>query len=525
MKNKMMKSLMAMVMATSMFMSVIPCVASEKAASITLTGWGSWTFEESTGNTSYSNQFLWKEVAERLGINVEWTTVPSADKSAKFSLMMSDAANLPDIVVDMDPLTYEEFGRDGAFITLNEYINEETMPNLWNLLEEYPDALASITSADGNIYFFPRIMEESTRYWAGTFMREDFLEEVGLGIPTTIDEFYQALVAIKEGIDTVEYPLSIGMDSLKTFVWSWEVGARGRGTGTTDDAYIKDGKIAYGPTDDAYREALIWLNQLYEEELLNPDWNSLQDSDMRTNILNKATAVAEGSFSGIMSTYNSLLKEDGQGEVLTTIEPLIGPNGFQTRQGHHTAIDVSYGLGVTASCSDIDATIRMIDYLYSDEGRELVYYGVEGETFTKDGDTYTFTENVTTSDLGVLTYLNNYSANTSCYPTAMLTEFYHSTLSEKAQAGNVKTTEIGEANDIRMPALRYDEDEISKINVINTDLNAYVDEYFANFVNGVYDVTDDGVWQEYLKGFDSLRLEELLSYYQAAYERWVSAME
>lgn len=102
-------------------------------------------------------------------------------------------------------------------------------------------------------------------------------------------------------------------------------------------------------------------------------------------------------------------------------------------------------------------------------------------------------------------------------------DFYHSTLSAKAAEGNVKLTALGEANDLRMPSLRYTEEEIAEVNTILVDLNAYVDEWFALFVNGTRDVADDATWQEYLNGFNGRRLDELMGYYNAAYARWTAA--
>ena len=95
-------------------------------------------------------------------------------------------------------------------------------------------------------------------------------------------------------------------------------------------------------------------------------------------------------------------------------------------------------------------------------------------------------------------------------------DFYHSTLSAKAAEGNVKLTALGEANDLRMPSLHYTEEEIAEVNTILVDLNAYVDEWFALFVNGTRDVA-------YLNGFNGLRLDELMGYYNAAYARWTAA--
>ncbi|MBR4441884.1 MAG: extracellular solute-binding protein [Clostridia bacterium] len=515
-----MKKLLAVILSLAIVLSLGAGMALADDAK-TIAAWGAFTFSDQTGITSYSEQYLWQAVEERLGIKVDWTTVPSSDKKTMFSLVMADPSQLPDMLVDMDPLTWEEFGRIGALQALNDYITPELMPNLCALIAQDPEIKAAITSADGNIYFFPRIMEAPTRYWNGYFIREDFLAECGLEVPTTTQEFYDACAAIKEKIDTVDYPISMNADQLKNFVYSWDTGARGVGLDSTGDAYITEaGDIAYGPIQDSYREALVFLRSLNADGLLNPDWNSLSGGDIRTDIVSKTAAVCAGSFSGVMSTYNGLLIADGQGEALTYMEPLYGPEGKRAWQSHHTAIDVSYGGAISSTCSDVESVLKVFDYLYSDEGRETVYWGVEGKTFNMVDGKHVFTDDVTSSDLGVLSYLNNYSGNTSCYPSAMITEFYRATLSDKAGLGNAAITEIGQAHDIRMPALRYTEDEITEVNTILVDLNAYVDEWFALFINGTKDVSSDADWEEYKAGFGGLRLEELMGYYEKAYARF-----
>lgn len=520
-----MKKLLSMLLVLMLSISCLPWGACAENVK-TVKGWGAWTFNDQSGITSYSQQLLWQQIEERLDVAVDWTTASGAEKTTMFSLAMADSGNLPDFFLDMNPLNYEEFGRMGALQALNEYITPEKMPNLCALLEQNPQVLASITSADGNIYFLPRIMEEPTRYWNGLFVREDYLTAVGKTVPTTTDEFYEAMSAIKEGIEGVDYPVSMDVEALKTFVWAWNIGARGTGCSTTDDAYIKDGQVAYGPVDDKYRDALVYLNQLHAAGLINPDWGTMVAGDVRTDIVSGTAAVCQGSFSGIMSTFNGLLSADGKGEPLTYIDPMIGSTGERAWQGHHTAIDVGVGGAITSTCSDVDRVLKVFDYLYGDEGRELVYWGVEGETYTRNEQgEHRFTDKVTTSELGVLNYLNSFSACTSLYPTSMLTEFYHATLSGKAVEGNMSITAVGQANDIRMPALRYTEEEISEVNTILVDLNAYVDEHFALFVNGTRDVSDDAVWQAYIAGFGGLRLDELMGYYTAAYERWQAIAE
>lgn len=518
-----MKKWLAFLLALCLVLTCVPAMTLAEDVK-TVTAWGSFTFNDQTGLTSYSEQLLWKTVEERLGVKVEWETVSGADKQTKFSLLMA-GGDLPDFLVDMDPLTWEEFGRMGALIPLNDYITPEKMPNFTAIVAEDPAVKASITSADGNIYFLPRAMPAATGYWNGQFIRKDLLEAAGKEVPTTVEELYDVLVAIKAAVPECTAPIAMNMNEIKTLVWAWGVGSRGTGLATADDAYVtSEGTLAYGPVQDDYREALKFINKLYEDGLLTPDWNSIDGTTKRTNIMTKVSAMCQGSFSGVMSTWNNLLIADGQGEQLVPIAPLKGTNGKQAYQGHHTSIDVSYGLAISSMCEDVDTVISVVDYLYGPEGSELVYYGVEGETFTKDADgNYTFTEKVTSSELGTLVYLNNYSGNTSCYPSHMITEFYRATLSPAAAAGNAVQTEIGTANDIRMPSCRYTEAEIAEVNAICVDLNAYVDEHFSLFVNGDLDVEDDAVWQKYIDGFNGLRLDELMGYHNDAYTRWLAA--
>ncbi|HML46880.1 MAG TPA: extracellular solute-binding protein [Clostridia bacterium] len=513
-----MKRTLAVLLTIAMCMAMVAGLGVAAAEEpTTVRGWGAFSFNDQTGITGYEQQLAWQQIEQRLGIKVEWTTVSGVDRETQFSLVMA-SGDLPDFFVDINPLFFEEFGRKGALIALNDVI--EGMPNLQALLALDDEALPSITSADGNIFFLPRLLEPATRYWPGLFIRKDYLEQVGLGVPTTTEEYKAALIAVKAGVEKCTMPLTGDQATLKTLVWPFGVGSRGTGTGNTDDAFIDNGAVAYGPTDSRYREALTYISGLYAEGLIEPEWNS--GNQARTNIVTGASASTAGSFSGVLSTYNGLLVADGQGEVLTYVKPLIGPAGVQTWQGHHTSIDLGYGMAITSTSKKVDTVAKLFDYTYGDEGRELIYWGVEGETFQVADGERTFTEKVASSPLGVLTYLNNYSANTSCYPSALILKFYHATLSPIAREGNLAETELGQAYDIRMPAVRYTEDESAEVNTILADLNPYVDENFAAFVTGRKDISSDAEWESYVAGFSGLRLDELMGYYSDAYARFVA---
>lgn len=484
---------------------------------VILKGWGAKTFTDATGITSYNEQLAWQLIEEKTGIKVDWTVVTAANNNAstQFGLLMA-SNDLPDFFVDINPLQLEEFGRKGALIPLEEYMQND-MPSFSALMETDPNARGEITSADGHIYFFPRLHNNvATRCWPGFMIRQDWLEQAGLEVPETTEEFYQALKAIKEKVPTCTKPYT---GDIKPLVWAFGVGSRGTGN-ANDDFFIEDGDLKYGPTDPRYKDALEYLNKLYAEGLIDPEWNGISGDQITTNMVTEMSASSFGSFAGALGKYNQLLSADGKGTPLVAVAPLIGPTGTRGTQGMHTSIDPGYGGAITVACKNPEAVVRLFDYTYGEEGRLCIYFGREGDTYTMVDGVPTYTEKVTGSEFGTLDYLNNYVANVSCYPSCLPTEQYRATLSEAGIKGNEETTQY--AGELKVPSLRFSDTEIANVNAILRDLNAYVDENFAAFVSGQKGFDQ---WDAFQAGFEKLRLEELGSIYQASYERFKEAIK
>ena len=65
-------------------------------------------------------------------------------------------------------------------------------------------------------------------------------------------------------------------------------------------------------------------------------------------------------------------------------------------------------------------------------------------------------------------------------------------------------------------------DESDRLDLLggNSNLNTYVAENYAAFINGSKDINDDATWEAYLAGFDSLNLTKLLEIRQGALDRY-----
>lgn len=139
---------------------------------------------------------------EQTGVNIEWTVIPSTSQAERIATTFA-SGELPDLFVNMlnnsDVLTY---GMSGALLPISDYL--EYMPNFSSILETMPDVKAAVTMPDGKIYGLPQINMWSV--WPGNgvyqrssvFINKNWLEKLGLEVPTTTDELIEVLRAFKE---------------------------------------------------------------------------------------------------------------------------------------------------------------------------------------------------------------------------------------------------------------------------------------------------------------------------------------
>ena len=158
-----------------------------------------------------SEKTLIKQMNETKGITIDWNCVSGDALNERKSLLFGTGVDMPDALMGAAISDYDlnTYGSQGLLIPLNDYINEETMPNLMKLVEKRPNLLATATMPDGNIYGLPSIAEmgfeyeDGNTYYIGsipqfTAINKEWLNKLGLEMPKTIDDLHDVLVAFKE---------------------------------------------------------------------------------------------------------------------------------------------------------------------------------------------------------------------------------------------------------------------------------------------------------------------------------------
>lgn len=133
-------------------------------------------------------------------VHVEWDDYdPSVFTNTLAATIAAD--DLPDIIIkgSLSNVQMYEWGSDGILVDLAPYI-EEYAPNFNALLEEYPDIRKAITAPDGGIYGLPQvILAPQMRVPCKLFINSDALKQYGMEMPTTVEEFYDYMVAFRDG--------------------------------------------------------------------------------------------------------------------------------------------------------------------------------------------------------------------------------------------------------------------------------------------------------------------------------------
>lgn len=145
---------------------------------------------------------------ERMGVDLDITLIQHDGFTEKLGMMLAQG-DFPDVIAGDMPYTSVMSGaiENGLFMPLDDLL-EEYGPNLMAQVPE--NVWDELRGPDGHIYAIGDFMSNTARRC--TVIRKDLLDELGLDIPVTLDDYYNVLVAFKNA--GVKYPF-IGREKFK----------------------------------------------------------------------------------------------------------------------------------------------------------------------------------------------------------------------------------------------------------------------------------------------------------------------
>lgn len=273
------------------------------------------------------------------------------------------------------------YGTQGAFVDLKPIIDEHA-PNLKRYIEENPEYENLITSDDGAIY---GIIAEYPKIAEVILYREDMFEKAGIeSLPRTIEQFTDVLRTLKAhyGANDPNFYPYMGREGFIKFT---EVFNAADG--------IRDGKVhgiyqngrGFNIYDPGFKELVEWHKTLYDEGLIDPEWvaGAASEESWQTKMLNGKGAISYDYYTRPVWFMQNGGPENDPDYSMNVIPYLLDTDGNQSKVPlYFPQYRTDRMMVVNASAADkAEGVIKFLDYLYSEEGQELVTWGIEGETY------------------------------------------------------------------------------------------------------------------------------------------------
>src|SRR5699024_1875185 len=267
----------------------------------------------------------------------------------------------------------------------------------------------------------------------------------------------------------------------------------------------------FWPTSDSHKEMLEYLNRLFSEELIEKNIFSIEHTQFLAN-------QGEGKYGSIVwySPLQIIGKE--MGSKYTPLPALEGPHGDKMWTGLSDAVLNPGSFVITSDNKYPAATVRWIDHFYGDDGLELFFMGIEGETFEYVDGEAVYMDHILNSEdgLSLEQEVAKYLTFPGCvYPSMLTLDYFQGA---EAQTDEMKAAELLEPDLIKDPwvSVRHTNEETEKLRGFGADLEKYVEEMRDKFISGQEDLQN---WDDFVKEVDRIGLEDYMKLKIDAIER------
>lgn len=484
----------------------------------TITWWAGTNQNWSNHFTSLADTEWAKALQEQTGITIEFKHPASGQADTEFNLMVAEG-NYPDLLQRI--MTSYAGGpdkaiEDGVIIPLNDVI-DKYCPNLKAFLAANPEIDAMVKTDAGVYYCFPFVYETAELgATQGLFLREDWLNELGLEVPETIDEWHTVLTAFKEK-KGAEAPFSVAWGQLNSSVFVNAYGVGGR-TFYVDE----NGKAQYGAVQDGYKEFLMTMKQWIDEGLIDPDMLSLSSDQVTAKMTTGLSGASYGFAASGMQKYIQTGKQNEAGYNLVAAPvPVVNKGDVATMSAALTLRYTGQGVSISTDCENVELAARLLDYGYSAEGRLLYNYGVEGESYEMVNGVPTYTDEILKPEDGwtIGEAIAKYAVASYVGPFVQELNYLKQYYQEPNVAAAPAVWTVEGAQDHKWPTLTPTPEEAAEYGALLTDVNTYVNEEIVKFVLGERSFDE---WDEFVKTAEELGLTRVLEIRQASLDRYLA---
>jgi putative aldouronate transport system substrate-binding protein len=476
-----------------------------------------------------------KWLEQKTNIHIEWNQVGGTDEDimTKVNAMIA-AGDIPDAFMGIDFTRSQLFlyGQQGLFTDVDQYIGPYAL-NLQQAMKDYPDARKLVQAPDKKIYSFPNFNDcYHCRASNGrTFLNTDWIEQVGLDVPETTDEFVELLRAFKKadlGGNGRTIPFCGYKDApfdtffMNSFLYNpgdpWLV--------------VNDGKVDVTFVKDEWREGLKFINGMYAEGLINKDVFTADQDQMNRYGNAPGKPIIGGARSYYWGGFLDIDQKDpnARWRKYQAIPPLKGPNGVRYAAWDYLGVGVEVAkFVITKKCAKPELLVQWADAQYE---LEAILRGYAGPQFAwaKEGElgingkqavygyqaTWNTGKNISWSQDNPMYRSADFRLAERVDPKDLTFEapLYQQTVDSYFP--------YKQPQEMQFPPVTLDQDQAAQEAELSTNLESEVNLSFSKFVTGQLNPNDDAAWNAFKDRVEKIGVKPYLDLQQAAYETYNS---
>ncbi|MEG0768000.1 MAG: hypothetical protein RR482_09810, partial [Clostridia bacterium] len=259
-----MKRFLTLLLLAALLVPAFPTYAGTEMPTFTI-AIGRHTLDKSDGMAS---KFAAKHAEETTGIHIEWIEMESGTEAERTNIMIA-SGDLPDAFLSLlsESILTKNFD---SFLPLNDLIATNA-PHIQEQYDRHPELWDMLTMTNGNLYTLATSWMVSPDNQADgiQFINKAWLDQLGLAVPTNTEEYYNALVAVKNGDPNGngvadELPVMFCENNwaahITNFMGPW---------GFTGYSKIENGQFIFTPKLPEFRSFLQFYAKLAAEGLID----------------------------------------------------------------------------------------------------------------------------------------------------------------------------------------------------------------------------------------------------------------
>lgn len=480
---------------------------------VTFTAW--WSLSPPPTIKGFEENQVFVEMAKLTNVSIQFTSATQGSAQEQFNLLIA-SQEYTDFMTGFSQLYNRGFDAaiaDQIILPLEDMLT--FMPNIKATRENDDEIRKQTTTDSGHMPGIPFVLVDQNGdaqgSWLGTVVRQDWLDTMGMAVPTTYDEMDKVLAAMKENYPAAANPLWL---FAKGFSLATGLTA---GYDTTNGFYQVDGKAKFGAVEPGFREYLEMLAGWYAKGYISSDFTA--KSPMPWGDVAEVSNDKYGVFDMIY-TWNGTYKSAAidPNFKLTAIPALVKNKGDKTHLRMY-ASKANTGGCISATTDKAELICRYWDYLFSDEGKILSNYGVEGVTLKYVDDKPQWMGPMMNESKAADFNLSNAQFQYLLFNSAgyILYDREFQAVDEAAKA-YVNTWNIDGYDHVYSSSATLTAEEGNEFSSIMGDINTFIDENIVKYITGAksFDKYDD----EFVNQLKAMGTDRAIELKQAALDRY-----